>query len=99
MVRVQDRVHDKAYGFAHLGGGLTLHLAQDDDPDHHGTGRCTSTLTMPTGRPPIGGARRHRRRATQRGLRQTPGRHIDPDRNLIRFSLTNPQLTGEALRT
>jgi uncharacterized glyoxalase superfamily protein PhnB len=77
--------HDDTYAFAHF-GQLNLHLAHDDDPDHH----QTAVLYLH-----VDDADRLAESWRSAGMEVTgpddcdygkrEGRHVDPDGNVIRF--------------
>jgi uncharacterized glyoxalase superfamily protein PhnB len=78
--------HDETYAFAHLGGGLTVHLTQNDDLDRRATGALyihVDDADRLAADWRAAGATVEGPRNEDYGKRE--GRHIDPDGNLIRF--------------
>jgi hypothetical protein len=85
MLGFRTDYHDDTYAFAHL-GNLTVHLARDDDPDHHMTGALyihVEDADQFVADWRTAGATVEGPRDEDYGKRE--GRHLDPDSNLIRF--------------
>ncbi len=77
--------HDDTYAFAHL-GQLTLHLAQDDDPDHHQT--AVLYIHVDDADQLADNWRKAGMEVTgpeNQDYGKREGQHCDPDGNLIRF--------------
>ena len=82
--------HDETYAFAHR-GDLTIHLAQDDDPEHHQTGvlyihvddaEQLAADWRKAGMEVVG--------PDDYDYGKREGSHVDPDGNVIRFGSPIP---------
>jgi catechol 2,3-dioxygenase-like lactoylglutathione lyase family enzyme len=82
--------HDETYAFAHR-GDLTIHLAHDDDPEHHEHGALY--LHVDDADQLAADWRNAGMRVegpVDTGYGKREGAHLDPDGNLIRFGSPLP---------